>query len=107
MTFVRDTAVHAVEPPTIETEHGTVSAEIALVCPGDDLRTLFADRPAPYRLTRYAELPQAAALRSLLEAEQAEYLANRVHLIVVRGADESLVVGDSHHCAPTPILSHR
>ena len=39
---------------------------------------------------------------SRLEAEQGEHLANGVHLIVVRSADGSLVVGDSHHYAATP-----
>jgi glycine/D-amino acid oxidase-like deaminating enzyme len=54
------------------------------------------------RYLGYAELPEAAALRRRLEAEQAEWLANGVHLIVVQSADGSLVVGDSHHYDPTP-----
>jgi glycine/D-amino acid oxidase-like deaminating enzyme len=41
-------------------------------------------------------------LRARLEAEQAEWLADGIHLIAVQGADGSLVVGDSHHYAPTP-----
>ena len=49
------------------------------------------------RYLGYAELPEAGALRRRLEAEQAEWLANGVHLIVVQCADGSLVVGDSHH----------
>jgi D-hydroxyproline dehydrogenase subunit beta len=54
------------------------------------------------RYLGYAALPEAAALRRRLEAEQAEWLANGVHLIVVQSADGSLVVGDSHHYDPTP-----
>ena len=54
------------------------------------------------RYLGYAELPEAGALRRRLEAEQAEWLANGVHLIVVQSADGSLVVGDSHHYDPTP-----
>ena len=132
VTFVRGTAVHAVAPPLIETSAGTVHAEAAIVCPGDDFTGLFADRLAAYGLTRcklhmmrvapiasrvtcgvmsdlglvrylgYAELPEAAALRRVLEAEQGEHLANGVHLIVVASTDGSLVVGDSHHYAATP-----
>ena len=50
----------------------------------------------------YSELPAAKALARRLEAEQGEHIANGVHLIVVRCADNSLVVGDSHHYAVTP-----
>ena len=35
-------------------------------------------------------------------AEQSAHIEHGVHLIVVRGADGSLVVGDSHHYAATP-----
>ena len=54
------------------------------------------------RYLGYSELPAAAALRARLEAEQRDHVENGVHLIVVRGADNSLVVGDSHHYAATP-----
>lgn len=54
------------------------------------------------RYLGYAAQPAARALRRELEAEQAAHLRNGVHLIVVRSADGSLVVGDSHHYAPTP-----
>ena len=133
VTFLRDTAVHAAAPPRLETSRGTVLAEAVVVCPGDDLRSLHADRLAAYGVTRcklhmmrvrparhdarlpavmsdlglvrylgYAERPEAAALKARLEAEQGEHLAGGVHLIVVRSADGSLVVGDSHHYAATP-----
>jgi glycine/D-amino acid oxidase-like deaminating enzyme len=49
------------------------------------------------RYLGYAELPEAAALRLRLEAEQAAALLHGVHLIAVRSEDGSLVVGDSHH----------
>lgn len=54
------------------------------------------------RYLGYAELPEAEPLKAVLAAEQAEHLANGVHLIVVQSADGSLVVGDSHHYATTP-----
>jgi FAD dependent oxidoreductase TIGR03364 len=132
VTFMRGVSVHHVAPPAIETSCSTIMAETAIVCPGDDLVSLFPERLEPYRLTRcklhmmrvtasgihldsavmsdlglvrylgYAELPEADALRSILLDEQPEHLANGVHLIAVRSADGSLVVGDSHHYAATP-----
>ena len=54
------------------------------------------------RYPGFAGLPEAGSLQSVLCAEQPEHLANGVHLIVVRSADGSLVVGDSHHYAATP-----
>ncbi len=134
VTFLRDTAVTAVEPTRLKTSHGDVEAEAIVVCPGDDLATLLPERIAAQNLTRcklqmlrvappepgwrlpcpvmtdlslgrylgYAALPAAAALRARLAAEQPDHLANGIHLIVVQSADGSLVVGDSHHYAPTP-----
>jgi D-hydroxyproline dehydrogenase subunit beta len=49
------------------------------------------------RYLGYADLPEAAVLRAQLEAEEPECLAHGIHLIAVQSADESLVVGDSHH----------
>jgi FAD dependent oxidoreductase TIGR03364 len=54
------------------------------------------------RYLGYAELKAAEALRARLEAEQLAHLAAGVHLIAVRSADGSLVVGDSHAYAITP-----
>jgi D-hydroxyproline dehydrogenase subunit beta len=54
------------------------------------------------RYLGYAELPETAPLRARLEEEQAGHLAHGVHLIAVRSADGSLVLGDSHHYAATP-----
>jgi FAD dependent oxidoreductase TIGR03364 len=134
VSFLRSTFVKAVDPPRIETTRGTVMAETAIVCPGHDMKSLFAERIAAYGLTccklhmlrvapsdrgfrlsaalmsdlglvrylGYAELPQAAALRRRLEAEQSDALANGVHLIAVQSADGSLIVGDSHHYGETP-----
>jgi len=54
------------------------------------------------RYLGYAELAPAAGLMERLQRERAVPLANGVHLIVVRSADRSLVVGDSHEYAATP-----
>jgi FAD dependent oxidoreductase TIGR03364 len=130
--FRRETAVRAVEPPLIETSRGPIRASKAVVCPGDDLATLFPDRIAFYNVVRcklhmmrlanpgfrlnsaymsdlglaryagYAALPEASDLKRRLEAEEQSALDNGVHMIVVQSADGSLVVGDSHHYSPTP-----
>ena len=130
--FRTTTAVTAVAPPHIETSTGRVRAERAIVCPGDDLVTLFPERIAAYAPTRcrlsmlrldtpgfrlpggvmsdlglvryqgYSHLPQAEALRRRLGDSHAAHLAHGVHLIVVQSADGSLVVGDSHHYDDTP-----
>lgn len=127
ITFRWETAVHAVDPPRLETSRGPVSAGAAVVCPGDDLVTLFPERLAAagvgrctlqmlrlespgfalpgtvmsdLSLVRYggfANLPEAGALRRRLESEQREYLRHGIHLIIAQGSDGSLVVGDSHH----------
>lgn len=121
-----------VAPPVIETSRGTIFAERAVVCPGDDFASLFPERIEAYRPRRcrltmlrladpgfrwpagvmsdlglaryrgYADLPQARALKLRLEAEQGKHLANGVHLIAVQNADGSLVVGDSHHYDDLP-----
>jgi FAD dependent oxidoreductase TIGR03364 len=61
------------------------------------------------RYEGFADLPEAAALKARLAGEEAEALAAGVHLIVVRSADGSLVVGDSHVYgdAPAPFASDR
>jgi D-hydroxyproline dehydrogenase subunit beta len=130
--FLREATVLSVEPPSLKTSSGIVEAEAVVVCPGDDLTGLFATRIASYQVIRcklqmqrlaapgfrlpavlmsdlgllryagYAMLPQAAALKTRLEAEQREYLEHGIHLIVVQNADGSLIVGDSHHYAATP-----
>lgn len=130
--FRRGTAVTTIEPPVVMTSRGAVRADKIVVCPGDDLATLYPERFAAHGVTRcklhmlrlddpgfrlgasvmsdlglaryagYAALPEAEALKRLLRAEQADALDNGVHLIVVQSADGSLVVGDSHHYAPTP-----
>ena len=130
--FRFSTAVTAVAPPVVETSAGPVQARKVVVCPGDDLTGLLADRIAARVVTRcklqmlrladpgfrlagalvsdlsllryggYALLPEAGALRTRLIREQPEMLENGVHLIVVQSADGSLVLGDSHHYGPTP-----
>ena len=126
------TAVLEVAPPIIRTSRGPIEAAAAVVCPGDDLVSLFPDRIAAHGVTRcrlsmmrladpgfrlpaavmsdlgltrylgYADLPQAEALRRVLQAQQPEHLRHGIHLIVTQGADGSLVAGDSHHYADTP-----
>jgi FAD dependent oxidoreductase TIGR03364 len=132
VVFLRQTAVHSVDPPRVATSRGEVSAGAVIVCPGDDITTLFPQRIAKYQVTRcklqmlrladpgfrlpstlmsdlgllryagYSALPEAAALRARLEAEQGEHLRHGIHLIVAQSADGSLIVGDSHHYAATP-----
>lgn len=130
VTFMRLVAVRGITSGALETSAGTIGADTIIVCPGDDLATLFPEAlagitrcklqmlrlAAPgYRLPAaimsdlslvrylgYAALPASIALRARLEAEQPDHLANGIHLIVTQSADGSLVVGDSHHYAPTP-----
>lgn len=132
VTFLRGVAVRGVETGRLEASVGTIHAETIVVCPGDDLVTLFPDAFAQAEVTRcklqmlrlaapgwrlpgpvmsdlglvrylgYAALPEAPALRARLEAEQPAHLEHGVHLIVAQSADGSLVVGDSHHYAATP-----
>lgn len=130
VTFLPRMAVSAVEEGAVVTPAGRFRAPRIIVCPGPDLATLFPEvmarhavtlcklhmlkiaapgfaLPAPVmsdlglvRYLGYAALPAAAALRARLEAEQAQALADGIHLIAVQGADGSLVVGDSHHYGP-------
>ncbi|HTC44581.1 MAG TPA: TIGR03364 family FAD-dependent oxidoreductase [Steroidobacteraceae bacterium] len=132
VTFVRGTRVLDIEVPLVRTSRGNFAAERVAVCPGDDLSGLYAQRLASFELTRcklqmlrlaapgftlpatlmsdlgvarylgYAALESVGPLKARLLAEQPEQLRNGVHLIVVQGADGTLVVGDSHHYAPTP-----
>ena len=73
-----------------------------LADPGFRLGTTVMSDLSLARYPGFAALPQAAALRRRLEAEEKRALDNGVHLIAVQSADGSLVVGDSHHYAPTP-----
>ena len=132
VTFKRQTSVTGVETGRVHTTDGIIWADAVVVCPGDDFISLFPDRLAEFGVTRcklqmlrlanpgfrldggvmsdlglvrysgYADLPQAQGLKARLLGEQGDHLANGVHLIVVQSADGSLVVGDSHHYAPTP-----
>jgi FAD dependent oxidoreductase TIGR03364 len=130
--FMRQTTVLCVDPPRLETSRGRVQAAAAIVCPGDDLASLFPQCIAKYNVARcklqmlrlenpgfllpgavmsdlglvryagYSALPESRPLRARLEAEQAEHLRHGIHLIAVQSADGSLVVGDSHHYGETP-----
>jgi D-hydroxyproline dehydrogenase subunit beta len=132
VTFMRGTSVREIAAPFVHTNETKIRADAIVVCPGDDFASLYPERIAVRGVTRcrlqmlrlaspglqlpgalmsdlsmvrylgYAELPEANALRKRLDVEQAEHLANGIHLIVVQSADGSLVVGDSHHYASTP-----
>jgi FAD dependent oxidoreductase TIGR03364 len=130
--FRYNVAVSSVAPPELETSAGVLRADKIVVCPGDDLVTLYPDRIAQYGVQRcklqmlrladpglrmmsalvsdlsllryegYAGLNEAAPLRQRLLDECPQALDNGVHLIIVQSADGSLVVGDSHHYGRTP-----
>ena len=132
VVFLPRTAALAVEAGRVATPGGAIRAEHIVVCPGTDLVTLFPEVMARRGITLcklhmlrvadpgfsinaavmsdlglvrylgYAASPSLPALRRRLEAEQADWLADGIHLIAVQGADGSLVVGDSHHYADTP-----
>lgn len=132
VTFRFGTAVHGVGPSLLSTSAGDVAAEKIVVCPGDDLSTLFPEimragavgrcklqmlrladpgirlpsaLMSDFSLLRYggyAGLPAAAALRARLEKERPEMLARGVHLIVAQSADGSMVLGDSHDYGTDP-----
>jgi len=131
VVFLPQTAVLSVEPPRLETSRGVVNAGAAVVCPGDDVASLFPEQIAKYNVTRcklqmlrladpgfrlpgvlmsdlglvryagFSALPEAAALRERLAAEQGRHLQHGIHLIAVQSSDGTLVVGDSHHYAQT------
>ena len=130
--FLWETAVRRIDTPTIQTSHGPVTAPAVVVCPGDDLETLYPEQMKAARISRctlqmmrlgspgftlpgtlmsdlsmvryegFAELPEATALRRRLQSEQPEYFQHGIHLLVAQSADGSLVVGDSHHYGPAP-----
>jgi FAD dependent oxidoreductase TIGR03364 len=130
VTFRWGAAALSAEPPRLHTSRGPVEAEAVVVCPGDDLASLYPERIAAHRVSRctlsmlrladpgfrlpgavmsdlglvrylgYASLPEAAALRAELGRSHAEALTHGVHLIVTQSADGTLVVGDSHHYGP-------
>jgi len=132
VTLRTGTAVHAVETGRLHTSAGTIDAARIVVCPGTDLRTLFPESfarrattlcklhmlrladpgwrlPAAVmsdlgllRYRGYADCPSLPRLAARLRAEQADALADGIHLIAVQGADGSLVVGDSHHYSDAP-----
>ena len=134
VAFLWGTAVHSVDVPTIGTSRGPVYAAAAVVCPGDDLTTLFPERiqaagvgrctlqmlrlespgfvlpgtlMSDLSLVRYggfATLPEAAVLLGRLQVEQPEYFQHGIHLLIAQGADGSLVVGDSHHYGFEPVI---
>lgn len=132
VTFLRGVAVLHAETGRVHCTDGDHRADTIFLCPGDDWATLHPEiyaeagirrcklqmlrlaapgwrLPAPVmadlsmvRYLGYADLGEAAALRSRLEREESEALRYGIHLIAVQSADGSLVVGDSHDYAATP-----
>jgi FAD dependent oxidoreductase TIGR03364 len=132
VVFFNETVVFEAAPPRLCTSRGAIAADATVVCPGEDFVTLYPDRIAQQRLRKcrlsmlkladpglrppgvlmsdlsltryrgYADLPPARALETKLRAEQPRAFANGVHLIVARGADGGLIVGDSHHYDARP-----
>ena len=125
-------AVHGIESGRVHSSAGLFTADHIVVCPGPDLRTLFADVmerrgitlcklhmlrvAAPgfrigsplmsdlglVRYLGYAGCSSLPALHARLMEEQRAWLDDGIHLIAVQGADGSLVVGDSHHYSASP-----
>ena len=125
--FYNQTAAFEVAPPRIHTSRGIIEAGAAIVCPGDDLATLYPEQIARYALRKcrlsmlklaspgfrfpgvlmsdlsltryhgYSQLPQARELERKLRSEQSSHFDHGVHLIVAQGAEDHLIVGDSHH----------
>jgi FAD dependent oxidoreductase TIGR03364 len=134
VTFLWETAVREADAPLIQTLRGPVAAGAVVVCPGDDLETLFPERikaaginrctlqmlrlespgfvlpgtlMSDLSLVRYggfSGLPEAAVLRQRLLQDQPEYLRHGIHLLVAQGGDRSLIVGDSHHYEAAPVV---
>lgn len=130
--FFRKEQVIAVETGKVVTTERAFAAKSVVVCPGDDMRSLFPAAFARRGITRcklqmlrledpgfkleasvmsdqslvrylgYSALDAAKPIKARLQAEQSEYLAHGIHLIVVQSQDGSLVVGDSHHYGDTP-----
>ena len=129
--FEYGVAVQAIETGRVLTARGEQRADAVIACPGDDWASLFPESYARAGVARcklqmlrlaapgwrappvmsdlsmirylgYAELPEARELQARLAQERPEALAQGVHLIAVQNADGTLVVGDSHHTAPTP-----
>lgn len=132
ITLLPRVAVHNVSTGRLDSSAGPFEAPYIIVCPGADLVTLFPDVIARRHVTLcklhmlrvaapgwrlaapvmsdlglirylgYANCPSLPDLRTRLEAEQAEWVVDGIHLIAVQSADGSLVVGDSHHYADAP-----
>jgi len=63
---------------------------------GREYRPALATGLSMIRYPAFASRPAAAALRSRLEIEKAELVANGVHLLITQLPDGDLVIGDTH-----------
>lgn len=127
VAFSWETAAHSIALAHVDTSRGPIHAGATIVCPGDDLVSLYPDRLARAGIGRcvlqmlrlespgfrlpgtvmsdlsliryggFARLPEAGLLRQRLDSQQGELIQHGIHLIVAQSADGSLVVGDSHH----------
>lgn len=132
VTFHWGTRVSAIYGERVETSAGEMRAAQVVLCPGDSFSGPYAARVAAHGPTRcklhmlrlappaqplraavmsdhglaryrgYADLPEADPLKARLDKDFAAQRAAGMHLIVVQSPDGSLVVGDTHHYAPTP-----
>jgi FAD dependent oxidoreductase TIGR03364 len=123
-----------IDTTLVQTSRGPVAAGTVVVCPGDDLETLFPERIKAAGISRctlqmlrlespgfalpgtlmsdlslvryggFAALPEAVLLRKRLLEDQPAYFQHGIHLLVAQGVDGSLVVGDSHHYGPAPVV---
>jgi FAD dependent oxidoreductase TIGR03364 len=126
VVFQWRTAVVDVDLPRIRTSRGIVEAGAAVVCPGDDLSSLYPEVMEAHGVRRcslsmlrladpgmrlgftvmsdlslaryagYAALGAASPLRESLAVSHAAALETGVHLIAAQGSDGQLIVGDSH-----------
>lgn len=74
--------------------------------PGPAAPVLHVPAISDLTLARYPgfrALPEADTLHDRLLTEQADMLADGIHIIAVRNADGTLVVGDSHHACDGPV----
>lgn len=86
--------------PLASTLPGVTKLHMLRVRPRPDAGQLNAPVVSDLTLARYpgfADLPEAAALKSRLASEAADMLADGIHIIAVRSADGTVVLGDSHH----------
>lgn len=123
--FAFDTAVTNIEDGSLKVGNETVQFTEAIVCPGDDIKTLFPGlmddpplkpcklqmlRSAPtapigtmlaagLTLLHYANFqicPTVETVKQRIEAELPEYVKYKIHVMVSQHGDGRWTIGDSH-----------